>query len=331
MIYVLHGDDSFSIAEAVASLKEAVQPAELRDVNVTTLAGSTVGFEELSAVAGTVPFLAEKRLVLVEGLLSAFETRPASAGASKERRTGLGQWEALAGYLAEVPATTDLVFIEGRLTQRNPLFARVKPLAEARAFPLPRGPDLQAWIRRRAAAKGTDIEPRAVAALADSVGSDLHLVDVELSKLALYRWGETVRFEDVQDMVASAKEANIFAAVDAVLEGRSRAAVELTHQLLDSGRPPLYVISMLGRQVRLLLLAKELRGQRLSPVEIGRRLGLSDYPTRRTLEQETRFTMTRLVQIHRTLLEADLAMKTASTDEGLILDLMVAELASTAC
>ena len=70
MIHLLYGDDDFTIGEAVASMKGDIGLADLRDVNTTVLDGRQVGFDEMAAICTVVPFLADKRLVLVEGLFS---------------------------------------------------------------------------------------------------------------------------------------------------------------------------------------------------------------------------------------------------------------------
>jgi DNA polymerase-3 subunit delta len=352
MIYLLYGADGFSIGEALASMKDGLGPAELRDVNITVMDGASVGFEELVATCNTVPFLADRRLIVVEGLLSQFETRgqpragaratqqnsPSTAsepspGSSKGQAPstgsgrGLGKWEGLAEHLSRMPPTTELVFVEGPLNEANPLLVRLRPLAKVQPFPLLTGDALHRWIRQRASQRGVNIELRAVSALADAIGSDLRVIDSELQKLALYRWGQTVRHEDVQEMVSYVKEANIFAAVDAALEGRAGVALRLTHQLLDAGRPPSYLIAMLARQVRLLLQAKDLKARGIPQAEIGKRLALASFPLRKTLEQEGRFTTEQLAAIHSRLLEADVDIKTGGADEQLALDMLIAELA----
>ena len=331
MIHLLYGGDDFTLQETLSSMKEDVRPAELRDVNIAVLDGSQVSFDELAATCDTVPFLAERRMVIVQGLLALFEVRaPSRTGArgAPSRERTLGRWEALPEYLSAVPQTTELVFVEGRLSQSNPLYAKVRPIAEVRAFPAPRSGELRQWIRERAAKRGADIDPRAVDTLAETIGSDLRVIDSELQKLSLYRSGQTIRHEDVQELVSYAKEVNIFAAVDAVLEGRPGLGIRLVHQLLESGGPPSYLIGMIARQVRLLLLAKELRAQGVSPAEMGSRLSLSGYPLRKTLEQEGKFTPRRLAEIHHRLLEADLSIKTGASDEQLVLDMLIAGLAS---
>ena len=330
MIYVLYGGDEFSRDETLRAMKQAVMPPELRDVNISTLNATRTGLDQLLAVSTTIPFMAEKRLVIVEGLLSLFEPRTRSRARAAEASTkaGLGEWEGLGDSLAALPQTTDLVFLEGVLSGGNPLLARIRPLAKTTTFPLPTGRELRRWIRERAAKRGVAMEADAIDGMAEAVGTNLRVIDSELQKLALYRDGEVVRLEDVQEVVAYVREASIFAAVDAVVEGRPGTALRLTHQLLDSGRTATSIVATVGRQIRLLLLAKDLRSQGVSPSDMAGRLSISGYPLRKTLEQERRLTAAKLVWMHRRLLDADLSMKTTATDDQLVLGMLIAELAS---
>lgn len=317
------------LQEKLASLKENVGPAELYDVNITVLDGKTVSYDELVATANTVPFLADNRLVIAQGLLARFDSgaaRSSSATASGAKK--LGDWEGLGDALQHIPDTTSLVFVDGRIGASNPLLKVIRPLAEVHTFPLPSVRELPQWIRSRADQLGINIEPRAIATLAETIGNDTRVIDAEMQKLSLYRLEQPIRQEDVEAMVSYAKEASIFAAVDAVLEGRTGAAVSMIHQILDAGRPPQYLITMIARQVRLLILAKELKAQRLPQAEIGSRLSISGYPLTKTLEQESKFTYPQLVNIHRKLLEADLAMKTGASDDQTALDMLIVELAA---
>ena len=129
-------------------------------------------------------------------------------------------------------------------------------------------------------------------------------------------------------MVSYAQESNIFASVDAIVEGRVSEALGLVHGLLEGGSPTGYIMTMIARQVRLLILAMEIGARRLSTGEASQRLRLSGYPLRKTLFQADRFSMERLVEIHRMLLEADLAMKSTGADDELILDTLIADIAS---
>ena len=329
MIYLLYGDDDFTIEEALVSLRSKVGLPDVRDVNTTTFEAS-VSRAEMMSTCDTVPFLADKRLVIVRGLLTRFERRRQSRSRSKSdsATAGLGEWEGLSEYLERVPETTDLIFVDGALAAKNPLLKAVKPHANSRLFSRPNPTELRQWIRMRVVSLGADIEPKAVDELAETIGGDLRVVAGELEKLALYRSGEPIRHEDVLEMVSYTRDASIFATVDDILEGCFASAAKRVHLILGSGGSPGYLLAMLSRQVRLLILAKDLSARRVPAPERGKRLGLSGYPLRKTMEQERKFRPEQLVMVHRRLMEADLSFKSSSLDEGVVLDLLVAEVAA---
>jgi DNA polymerase-3 subunit delta len=123
------------------------------------------------------------------------------------------------------------------------------------------------------------------------------------------------------------QQANVFGMVDAIIEFKSEMAVQLLQQLLQSGSPPAYLLVMLSRQVRMIVIAKELRKQRKPQIEIQNKLGLtSEFALRKTLEQASRYSLPRLREVYRQLLEADLSIKTGRYEGELALNILVAEL-----
>lgn len=334
MIHLLYGDDELTIAETLSSIKRDAEPSDVGDLNTTVFEGREVSFAELSATCDTVPFLSERRLVIVQGLLTTFELKPAAQSRSKRTTNRasspkLGEWDALAGYLTRIPNTTSLVFVEEKLSRRNPLLVAIYSNVTPRMFAAPNPGTLRQWIRNRCSAEGIDIEPEAINVLADTVGGDLRTIVSELQKLSTYRFGEAISRKDVDALVSYTRESNIFAAVDAVMERRPASAIELMHSLQQAGRPVTYILTMLARQIRLLIIAKELTANSIAIADIGKRLGLTGFPLRKTLSQESKLTQEQLVTMHRKLLEADLSIKREGIPEDVALDMLVVDLCST--
>lgn len=325
MIYLIYGDDDVGMEEALKAMKSAASPDGLGDINISALDGHALTPDELMAAAFTVPFMADRRLVTVKRLLSRFDIRPQSR-VGAVRREKVQPWIELTDELSEMPATTDLVFTDGPVSRGNRLLQRLRRIAEERVFLLPKGNQLSQWVIRRAAAHGVEIEPRAAAALAEAVGHQPRVLDSELVKLALITDGQRIRREDVQNMVVYVRELTIFQAVDAVVEGRTGDAIRMVRRIVDGGQPASYVITMIARQIRLLLLAKELRSQNMEPREMGQRLHLPGFATDRAMRQEARLPYERLARMQSQLVKADLAMKTTDVDEQLALDLVIAEM-----
>jgi DNA polymerase-3 subunit delta len=334
VIYLFCGSDSFTLHEALAELKAELDSDGMLSTNTAIFEGGQVRPDELLAVCGTAPFMGAHRLVLVEGLLARFEaprSRRRASGAqtaTASRQSDTGPWRDLPAALESLPPSTALVFVDGEVSQNNPLLKALSSSAQVRRFASPRQRDLPGWIQTRARREGVDISPGAVRLLADLVGNDLWALAQEMTKLALYAAGRSVEEEDVRALTVAARETSVFALVDAVVEGRPDQALRLLEQLLDRGAAPTYLLAMLTRQYRNLLLTKEMLGQRLPQSEIGQRLGISSpYALGKVLDQTRRYPPAGLAASYRRLLEADASIKTGLYREELALELLVADLA----
>ena len=329
MLYILLGQDDFSLRQALDEIKRGLGDQSLLATNTVTLEGQKVTTEELRAVCETVPFLAEKRLVIINGLLERFG--PRTKPSRKKKSTGGAnqqndpKW--LAAGISQIPDSTVLVLVDGGIRSDNPLFKELSGKAEVRSFPLLSEPKLRQWIQRRVAEKGGSISSQAVDLLARLVGSNLWVMASEIDKLILFASGRPIEEEDVKAVVSCAQEANVFAMVDAILELKAGVAEQLLQQLLQRGAASAYLLAMLSRQVQRIVQAKELKNQRKPKAEIQSRLGLTlEFALRKTLEQADKYSWERLKDVYNKLLEADLAIKTGKYEDELALNILIAEL-----
>ncbi len=327
MLYILLGQDDFSIHQSLEEIKAGICDQALLAANTATLDGQKVTVDQLRTVCETVPFLAEKRLVIITGLLERFE--PKSRSSQRKKITGDQQNEhkLLANCISEIPGSTILVLIDSKVKNNNPLFKKVSDKAEVRNFPLIRDAKLHQWIQRRVVEAGGSISPRAVDLMGRLVGSDLWNMANEIDKLILFAAGHRIEEEDVRAVVSHTQQANVFAMADAILDFRAAVAQQLLQQLLQRGAAPAYLLVVLSRQVRMIVRARELRTQGKSKIEIQNRLGLTlQFALRRTLERVDRYPLKRLMDVYHRLLEADLAIKTGKYEGELALNILIAEL-----
>jgi DNA polymerase-3 subunit delta len=202
-------------------------------------------------------------------------------------------------------------------------------VAQVQALHAPSGEALARWIKTAVEEKGSSISPAAIGSLVDLVGNDLWTLAHELEKLSLYASGRTIQEADARELVSQVREASIFAAVDAILEGKPGIALPLLRQLRQDGREVSYIISMIQRQLRLLALARDLADRGVPQRELGSRLGLnSQFVLRKTLDQARRHSSSAINWQYHRLLEVDLAVKQGLMEPDLALELLVAEMAS---
>jgi DNA polymerase-3 subunit delta len=298
------------------------------DLNTTLLDGRRLTLAELRHACDAIPFLAEKRLVVVEGLLSRLTSR-------KDRELSTVQQEhldALADYLPRLPKTTRLVLVEEKpLPARHPIvkLAKEEERGYVKQFDPPEAKALPRWIEERARKHSGEIEPRAAHQLAAVVGADLRLLDQEIAKLVTYTNAErAITPADVETLVPYAQTAVVFDLVDALGKRDGRTAAQTLHRLLDAGEHPLGLLAMIVRQFRLLIQVKELKAKGATPQDVAKTLKLHPFPADKLHGQATYFTADQLEAVYRHLLDTDVAIKTGEVEAEVALDLLVATLAA---
>jgi len=332
MFYILYGEDDFSLNRALERIKADLGDPQMLAVNTTKLDGQHLTLSELQGNCNVAPFLSPSRLVIVDGLLKRVEPKPGKQRFSKRAVTKseneLG--EGLVSYIKQMAPTTVLVLVDdSRISSHNPLLRKLSPLAKVKTFPLLRGRGLAAWIQQRVSEEGGSITSDAVSLLAELIGGNLWAMNNELLKLLLYTQGRPIGEDDVRQLVSYAQETNIFALVDAIVEGQTQIAQRMLHRLYQEGIAATYILAMITRQFRLIAQAREL-GSGLSRQQIQDKLGLTaNYALDKTLSQAKLYDFEHIKRAYDKLLETDLAIKTGKYNDQLALELLVAELATS--
>lgn len=347
MITLIHGPAELLRAEALAKLAAGLSPdPELAALNTARLDGRTVTLAELHNACDTLPFLAERRLVVVENLLA----RLAASGKRKSKdakaepdaeeaaeqeaaapEDGKGQVKEFLACFDQIPGSTEFVLLEAD-TASGPGMRRVQDLARSHQAQIilcekPRKNDLPGWIRDRARLRQVKLDATAVQDLAEFVGDDLRQLDQELIKLADYVTGRTVTREDVRLLVPATRTANVFELVDALGLGNGPTAGRLLHHALEvDGEPPLRLLAMIARQYRLLIQVKALQAQGARPAEIARQLNVGEWTVPRFINQANRHSFSRLERAMDRILAADEAIKTGRLTDREALDILLVEL-----
>lgn len=320
--YIFHGDDDLRIGEEVKKMRAAMSETPNADMNIDEFDGTTAEPGAVIGAAASFPFLADKRLIIVKGMIG-WITRKGAGEAGKRAVSYL------ADELPHLAEWSRLVFVErGELPASNKLvkLARDHENGLERQFSAPK--DSTRWIISRARDEyGAEIEAQAAAALSSVIGGDLRRADNELVKLVCYVDGaRPITEADVEAMTPYVAEASMFVMVDALAAGRGQVAVQLIHRLLEQQEDVFSLYGMIVRQFRLLLLAKEHLTNGGYPNQIASALHVHPYVAEKLAKQTRKFDVETLEQIYFTLQAYDLKMKTGGIKADLALDLLVAGL-----
>jgi DNA polymerase III subunit delta len=329
LLYILSGEDDFSITRELDTIKKGIGDQEMLATNTNTLDGKTITTDEFRAVCESAPFLSEKRLVIVQGLLDRFGIKAPARGAKTAKKTEQqpAAYEAFGNCIFKLPPSTILVLIEEEIKDSNPLLKMISPKAKIKNFPLLKTPELRQWVTNHVIAEGCKISVPAMNLLVRLIGSNLWVMSSELNKLATYAYGRQIEEKDVKALVSYTQQSSVFNLVDAIMEFKANEAESMLQQLMDKGATATYLLAMLYRQMRLIVRAGDLKRQGLREPEMRQRLGVaSEYVVKKTLEQAARYSMPRIKQVYQQLLDTDIAIKTGKYTEELALNILVAEL-----
>jgi DNA polymerase III subunit delta len=292
----------------------------------------------------TFPFLSEQRLVVLNGLpkkkrgessTSATDTAEATTKGGKARKGKKGSKstaltraafdKALAEHIAQMAETTVLIVLaEEMLEASNPLVKAAEKYGKALQSTLPKGAALENWITKRAKSLNVTITKDATSLLANFIGNNLRLLANELDKLATYVGaGSTISADHIRQLSAQVQEARIFDLTDALSQRNRKQALNILHDLLADGEPPLKLISTITSQVRSLLLVKELSQKGMRTAQIASTLGMAPFIVDKAYRQVGKFSMSQLEGIYRQLMATDAALKRSRLAPEMALDLLV--------
>lgn len=314
-IIFLYGTDEFAISRR---LNEIAAKTDKDGMNTSRLEARLTNDEELNNAVNSMPFLSDKRLVIL--------TNPSAKYNSPEAR------KKFSAFLGKVPPTTLLILHEAVEPKEADKHWLVKWTAKAEgakaeAFMAPRARDMAGWIVNEAKKQGGSIEPPAAARLAEMTGEDTRQAAQEIAKLLAYvNWTRPVQVADVEAVSASTAGGDVFALVDGLALGKGKEAQSMLRRLLEE-QDAMSLWGMVIRQFRLLIQAREVMDAHGMVPDVQEALGVHPFVAEKVYAQAKRFSLPALESIYRRLLKMDEAAKTSEMPLDLSLEMFVAELA----
>jgi DNA polymerase-3 subunit delta len=342
IVYIFHGDDEQAIQQAMDGLFKQLGDPVTAEMNTTRLDGGQAGEAEILNAAATMPFLAERRLVILTNPFSRLKEKaardrfcemleglPWSAALVlvvndhlKRQRLRSGEWVTVWEVLNQVDSQPDRLNPHWLLTWAETAGEKVF----RKGFALPEQAEMPRWIQQRAQELGGRFSLDAAQELAALVENNTRLAAVEIEKLLTYvNLERPVEVQDVQQLTASYGQANIFDMVDALGHGNKTKAVELLHDLLEE-EGGFAIFPMVVRQFRLLLQAREILDEGKGVEHIQRELHVAGFVAKKINYQAGRFSLDELKRLYQSLLEIDIASKTGEMSADLALDIFIAKM-----
>ena len=307
--YLLEGTEEYIKRQALSRLTEALVPGDLQAMNVTTL--SNPAADELIAACETLPFLAEKRLVVVTDC---------DLLATGKKAEDDGKCDALLAYLPHLSPSTVLVFYQrGKADARKRFFLALKKQNAIVSFGPMDDAECARWIQATLKQRGKQIDRPTAELLMFTVGRDAALLKQEMDKLA-DSVADCVQItgEHIAAICTASLECTVFQMIDAQVAGDLPRALTLLRAMLRRGEDSFGVLAMLLRQYRILYHAKALQLERAPGASLAGLLGIPPFSVNRTLQQARGYTPEQLKAAYDLLYSMEQGLKNGTLpQEGL--------------
>ena len=298
--YLFEGPEEYIKQQALKALCAKLLPPGLEDMNMTDLTDPDA--DALIAAAETLPFMGEKRLVIVR------ECSLITAGrkAEDERKV-----EALTDYLGHISPSTCLVFyVKGKADGRKKLYTLIKKKNAIVDFSQMNDVECADWARKTMRRMGKQLDGENAGRLVFTVGRDAALLRQEMEKLASYLDDrDVVTAEDIDAVCTRSTECTVFQMVDAQVAGNTDRAFALLRDMVRAGEDRIGILAMLLRQYRILYHMRCLLDERTPPNAQAQLLGIPPFSVGRTQQQARHFEVGRLREAYDYLMDYEYRIK----------------------
>ena len=304
-VYLLYGPEVYLKKQYRDKLKNAIIGDDTMNYNY--YAGKGQDVNALIAMAETMPFFSEHRLLIIEN--SGFF---ASSN------------DALAEYIPSIPETTYIVFVEDEVDKRNKVFKAVSSAGYAANLSSPDEKTLKLWIAGLIKKEGKNITERAVMHFLEIVDNDMENIHQELEKLLCYTAErDVITEEDITQICSVHTENKIFDMINAVAMKNQREALRLYDDLLTLKEPPLRILAPISRQFNTLLQIKALSVRGYTSSVIAQRTGMKEFIVKKNLGMTRKFSIDELREALESCVQSEEEVKTGLLNDRMAVEILI--------
>lgn len=305
--YLLYGEERYLIRQYRDKLKKAIV-TEDDTMNFSSFEGTEINQKEIIDLAETLPFFAEKRLIIMED-------------------TGLFKkgGEDLAEYLPGAPESTFFVFVEEEVDKRSKMYKAIgKSEGTAIEFLQQSDDTLARWVGGRIKKEGKGMTQAAYNLFIAKTGSDMENIDKELEKLLCYCLEkDTIEEADVEAITTEQIQSKVFDMVDAISNHKQKMALDLYYDLLALKEPAMRIMFLITRQFQMLMIVKSMSNKGFGNKDIASKAGCPEWAVKKYQAQGRGYSLEQLKKAVNDGVSYEEAVKTGQMNDQLAVELFI--------
>ena len=183
------------------------------------------------------------------------------------------------------------------------------------------------WIHRHLASYGKTMTTDNCRYLILQTGGYMATLSAEIEKLCSYSDQQTLNRNDIDAVVIPVLDAEIFHISDAIRQRDFELAIRKLRSLLQQNIEPILINAAIGRQLRLLYVAKVLAENGRSALDLMKTCGISENSAKWIFNQAAQFKKPVLKEGILLCADTDLSMKSTGADSEELLEMIIFRLA----
>jgi len=334
--YIITGKSASSVSAACERLLDELLPQQQRMTGLFTTDTSRTTMSEVLDELRTLPFLTDRRVVLVKNAEDFIYYRHEDNDKAKEKQKDKkkiqppSNAELLEKYLANPCATGALIMTVETWDGRTKFAKKFPQLGQLISVAPLKGAQLSSDLAQYTAEKhNKTLAPQAASLLAELVGNDAPFLYNEIDKLALFVDSEKIiTAEHIEKLVGRSRLFGTFEVIDTVLSGdTSKAITKLREMFLNDRSAEFTFIGAFAYLIRKMFNAKAMLDKGEKPYYIAEKLNIWS-------NKEAIFSQLRKVKLEtlgstlQHLADIDYAVKTGQTNVTVAAEQLVLRLAN---
>jgi DNA polymerase-3 subunit delta len=315
--YVFCGPDENLIKESVNSIVNAVVDKNFADLNLIKFDGMRVQFDEVMNACETMPFISEKKVVIVY--------RTAFLGDAEDRESKK-KFEEFYKYISNVPTHCILIMYYVFGDDREKASGNIKKLEKVctviKADKL-KGDKLSKRVASIFEQRGKNIDKALLKFFCDNVDNNMDIIKNEIDKLISYTEGRDIVKSDIIELLPQLSDDDIFDLVDYLSQKRPEKAIDILNELLFRGEAIGGILFMIVRQFKLLYSIKLGIDEGKNKDGLAKELRLHPYVCEKLISQSRKFSLNQIKACMRLCLETEKSLKSSSGDKKIEMEMLI--------
>lgn len=328
-VYLFYGEETFKKRNYRDSLRKAVTNGN--DMNYAYFEGKNIDFSAVYDSAVTMPFFADKRLVVVEnsGKFKAKSSQKQTEDENIESEEESSD-SMLEKILNELPPTTILAFFEDTAAKNKKVVKLIAQKGKLVECEQDSEEELVKWLAKGFNKANKKIRRSTIELLINRIDLDYDRLRIEYEKIINYVGErEVVEDEDVLAVTTENIESKIFDMLRAMSEKNPKLVLDKYYDLLANREHPLYILAMIRTQFRTLIQTAELRNKGLTTEQVAKQLKKREFVIRNAENYlHNNFKMKDVREILREINETDMKIKMGDVDERVGIEMLLVKFSS---